>query len=314
MSTYLDLCNLVIQESANELTEMTLTNWNTDPTGRRIYPRIKRYVSEAWKMIQIDRYEWEFKSAELFIQINPRFKIQNGTATVAPVVGTKYKGEQSGFEFTVTKIIPKQGDWLVGTWEGQLELAPNYVGTTPLPTEIFKEVTPTADNSQFMYVQKGSYDMTEYDPLLREIMWETFVAQQGSTTPIPVITIPWNNWLYKDLSFTQGSRTVPSYISEDYEGNIVFYPQTLDPFYISFTYDKAPQILTDPTDVPSLLKPEFHDWIAWLALYNYAMYDKNSGLANYAKTHVDFYSRRAERQLLPRIEWGDSHFDRENVP
>lgn len=311
MSTYLELCNKVIQESANELTELTLANWATDPTGRRVYPRIKRAVAEAWKMIQIDRYEWEFKSAELFVQLHPRFKVQGGAAIAAPAVGARYKGTQSGFEFTVQKIITKSGDWSLGTWEGQLELAPNYDGTTPIPTEIFKEVTPTADNSSFMYVQKGSYDMTEFDPLLREIMWETFVAQQGSTTPIPVLSIPWNNWLYKDLSFTQGSRTVPSYMSEDFEGNIVFYPQTLDPFFISFTYTRAPQILSDPNDVPALLKEEFHDWIAWQALYNYALYDKNTNLANYAKQHADFYSRRAERQLLPRIEWGENHFDRE---
>ncbi len=308
---YMQLCNKVIQESANELTELTLDTWDQPEAGRRIYPRIKRAVAEAWKMIQIDRYEWEFKSAELFVEIFPRFKVQGGLAPAAPVVGTRYKGTQSGFEFTVQKVFDKQGQWALGTWEGQLELANTYLGTTPIPTEIFKEISPNPDASSFMYVQKGSYDMTEYDPLLREIMWETFVAQQAKSTPIPVINVPWNNWLYKDLSFTQGSRTVPAYISEDFEGRIVFYPQTLDPFYISLTYTRAPQILEDPEDVPALLPPEFHDWIAWFALYNYALYDKNTALASYAQRHVDFYSRRAERQLLPRLEWAESKFNRE---
>lgn len=306
---YLDLVNKVIQESSNEQNELTLATWGSVEAGRRLYPRIKRYVADAWKMIQMDRFEWEFKSAELFAQFHPRIKIQNGTATVDPVVGTKYKGVTSGFEFTVQKILPKSGTWAAGTWEGQLELAPNFVGTTLIPAEKFEEVT-TPGNSEFMYIQKGSYDFTEFDPLLREIQWETFVASQDKTTPIPVLSIPWNNWLYKDLTFTQGSRTVPSYVSQDFEGNIVFYPQTLDPFYISVIYDRAPQILSDPEDVP-VLKPEYHEWIAWTALYDLAMYDKNPPLAAHAKRHVDFYTRRAERYLLPRPEWGENRYDRE---
>lgn len=310
MSTYLELCNKVIQESAKELNELTLANWNTDEVGRRLYPRIKRLVAESWKMIQMDRFEWEFKSAELFKQIYPRIKVQDGTALVDPVIGTVYKGLESGFEFTVQKIIPKSGSWTAGTWEGQLELSPNYVGTNLIPAEVFTEVTAPG-NSQFTYVQKGSYDFTEFDPLLREIQWETFVASQNKTTPIPVLSIPWNNWLYKDMTFTQGSRTVPSYVSQDFEGKLVFYPQTLDPFYISVVYDRAPQQLLLPTDVPLLLKEEYHEWIAWLALYRLAMYDKDSSLAAYAKPSVDFYSRRAERYLLPRPEWGENKFDRD---
>lgn len=310
MSNYLELVNKVIQESASELNELTLLTWNDDEAGRRLYPRIKRYVAEAWKMIQMDRFEWEFKSAELFKQIFPRIKIQQGLATIDPIVGTRYRGDDSGFEFTVQKIIPKAGSWADGTWEGMLELSPNYVGTSLMPAEKFEEIT-VPGNSEFIYVQKGSYDFTEFDPLLREIMWETFVASQNMTTPIPVLSIPWNNWLYKDMTFTQGSRTVPSYVSQDFEGNLVFYPQTLDPFYISVVYDRAPQILSDPEDVPLLLKEEYHEWIAWLALYKLALYDKNPPLAAHAKPNVDFYGRRAERYLLPRPEWGENKFDRE---
>lgn len=310
MSTYLELVNRVIQESGKEQNELTLATWASDEAGRRLYPRIKRYVADAWKMIQMDRFEWEFKSAELFIRIHPRIKIQQGSATVDPVVGTKYKGVTSGFEFTVQKILRKSGAWADGDWEGQLELSPDYVGTTLIPAEVFEELT-TPGNSQFVYVQKGSYDFTEYDPLLREIQWETFVSSQDKTTPIPVLSIPWNNWLYKDLTFTQGSRTVPSYVSQDFEGNLVFYPQTLDPFYISVIYDRAPQILSDPEDVPAIIKEEYHEWIAWTALYDLAMYDKDSSLAAHAKRHVDFYTRRAERYLLPRPEWGENKFDRE---
>ncbi len=48
---YLGLVNLVIQESAGEINELTPLTWSSPEAGRRVYPRIKRYVAQAWKTI-----------------------------------------------------------------------------------------------------------------------------------------------------------------------------------------------------------------------------------------------------------------------
>lgn len=307
MSTYLELVNKTLQESSKEQNDLTLATWNSAEAGRRLYPRVKRMVAEAWKMIQMSRFEWEFKSAELFRPIYPRLKVQDGDGDI-PLPGTRFRGAESGFEFTVKQLVlPKGGDWATGDWEGQIEIEQDYTGTTPVPAELFEETLTGASVCQ--YVQKGSYDFTEFDPLLREIQWETFVANQLKNTPVPVLNVPWNNWLYKDLSFTQGSRTVPQYLSQDFEGNIVFYPQTLDPFFISCVYTRSPQTLSDPEDVPLILKEEYHDWIAWQAVLNLALYDKDKNLQAYAMPYVRFYENRAMRELLPQIEWGTSQFD-----
>lgn len=310
MATYMQLCNKVIQESANELTELTLVSWNEPVAGRRQYPRIKRMVAEAWKALQMERDEWEFKSQEMNTTLYPRIKIVSGLrASGDPPIGTVFRGAESGFEFTVRAIHTVSGSWAAGTFNGQLDVDADAIGNTLTVNELFEEVSPVVGDGQFIYEQKGSYDPAEFDPLMREIRWESMVVSQDGLTPTQCIFIPWNNWMYKELSFTQGSRSVPIYYSQDFEGNLVFYPQTLDSFNVSFIYDTAPQIFSDPEDEPVLLKDEYHDWIAWKALENIAQYDKNPTLFNYANKWATFYKGRADKELMPIPRWGANRFE-----
>lgn len=307
---YIDLCNKVIQESANELDELTLLNWDAPVAGRRVYPRVKRLVSEAWRALQMERDEWEFKAKELNTTLYPRIKITSGfRATGAPPVGTKFKGTESGFEFTLRAIIAFSGSWEAGDFKGQLEFISGSYGESLKVNETFEEFFPDPGEGIFIYEQKGSYRMEEFDPLLREIQWNTVVVSQDGLSPTPSLFIPWNNWMYKELSFTQGSRSVPIYFSQDFEGNLVFYPQTLDPFNISMIYDTAPQVLEDPEDEPVLLKEEYHEWIAWKALENLALYDKNPTLYTYANRWATFYKGRADKELMPIPKWGSNRFE-----
>ena len=311
MSNYREIVNKVIQESGSEIDELTTLTWAAPVAGRRLYPRIKRLVSEAWKVIQMSRNEWEFKNKEYNAIVTPRIKLNGGfSSTGAPSPGVSFKGRISGFEFAVKNVITTEGDWTIGTAVAQIEIEEPYAGTTMVVGEVFDELPLLLGAAEFTYLQKGSYNFSDVDPFMREILWETFVTSQDQTSPIPVLYIPWDNWLYKDLSFTSGSRTVPLYVSQDYEGNVVFYPQTLDPFRVSFIYDTGPQILEDEEDVPSLIKAEYHDWIAWTALMNLARYDKNTTLFNYAQSMATFYARRAERDLMPMPSWGPNRFNR----
>ena len=61
---YIDLVNTVLQESGKEMDDLTPSNWGTVGVGQRLYPRVKRYVAESWKKIQIELDEWEFKAKE----------------------------------------------------------------------------------------------------------------------------------------------------------------------------------------------------------------------------------------------------------
>lgn len=307
---YLALVNKVIQESASELDELTSGTWDSAEAGRRIYPRIKRNVAQAWKEIQMRRPSWEFMASEFSAVIYPRLTIKDAArAAGTPSVGAVFEGDESGFQFTVRDVLTT-GDWDDGEIAGMLEFE-DYEGTRPIPGETFTEVSPVVGDGTFTYVGKGNYDFLDVDPYLREIQWATFVANNvdSPVAMTPVRYVPWDNWAYKEYTFTTSALYVPNYVSQDFEGSVVFYPQTFTPFRINFIYKLAPQDLVEDDDVPSRLPEEYHEWIAWEALMNYAMFDKNPDLYAYANKHADFYMRRAERELMPLLSYRDNAFN-----
>lgn len=304
---YLALCNKVIEETGVDHNLLTEANWSSFDTNRRVYPRVKRLVAEAWKMIQMSKLGWEWQQKQLNIMIYPRVRFQEGSrTTVGSLIGTVWKGVDSGFTFTVLSVPEISGDWLVANAAGMFEFTLSDVGYRLIPGEVFEE---QGGDGVFIYTEKGNYDFSQVDPLLRELGLTTFVAAQDKYTPIPITYIPWDNWLYKELSFAQGSRTVPTYLSIDPTGKVVFYPQTIDPFRVSFYYDTSPQVLSAPTDIPVGIPEEYHEWIAWQAALNIARYDKNMTTAAYAADMAKFYELQATNKLTPTPQWGANPFN-----
>lgn len=299
---YLALVNKVIQESASEADELTSGTWSTAEAGRRIYPRIKRNVAQAWKDIQMFHNTWEFMTKEFSEVIYPRVRIKDGLrAAGAPAAGAIFVGDDSGFEFVLRDSIIT-GDWTLGTAEGFLEFEV-YDGRRAIPGESFTETAPVANDGEFTFVGKGAYPLTDVDPYLREIQWATFFASVNNAAPVPIRFVPWDNWTYNEYSYTTSTQSAPSYVSQDPFGNIVFYPQTLSPFRVNFVYHLAPQILEDYDDEPDRIPEEYHEWIAWEALKKYAMFDKNPDLFSYAREQAKIYWNRAEHDLLPLMSY-----------
>lgn len=302
MADYLALVNKTINESGMEQNELTYATWDAPEAGRRLYPRIKRAVREAWLTIQMERNEWEFGVEEITRTILPRMLIDNVTLVngPGPQIGTVYKGQRSGLELIVVDV-------LAGPNEDTFYVDFSAVGDYNRAhiEENFIEQTPSLNGSVFRYRGRGAYRLADFDPLMREPHWSTFVAYQEPGVPHLVRYIPWENWVYKEISYTTTTRSAPQYVSQDPKGNLVFYPQTLSPFDINFYYDTAPQELEEAKDTPAtkLLPREFHDWIAWRALENIARFDKNPDLLGYAATQSRLYKRKAERTLMPLPTW-----------
>lgn len=308
MSTYLQLVNKVIQESGKEQNELTSVTWSQPEAGRRLYPRIKRYVAEAWTTLQMSRNEWEFKSKEITTLILPRFLVDGvvfSPPSSGPEAGVKYKGQESGLEITVINV-------LVGpeTDEFYIDFSADGGYNRAIIGEVFEELSPNVGGSSFVYRGRGAYRLRDLDPLMREPQWGSFIGYQDNSTPTPMMYIPWENWLYKEISYTTSTRSAPSFVSQDYKGDITFYPQTLSPVFVNFVYDTAPQELVDYDDVPAvdLLPAEYHEWIAWEAVASLARFDKDPDLLAYAQTNITFYKNRAERNLMPTVSWAASRF------
>jgi hypothetical protein len=301
MATYLDLVNLAIRESGMEQNELNLLTWESD-AGRRIYPKIKNRVRQEWKLLQMERNEWEFGTREASVTILPRLIASDWTTP--PDIGMVYIGEDSGLRLTVLAVYP-------GPVEGTMyvDFASDGSRNRAKIGEAFIDID---GQETFLYQGRGTYPLRELDELMREPHWDTFVGYQGSSTPTRIAFIPWDNWLYKELSYTSSTRSAPSFVSQNFNGDLTFYPQTLSPFNLQFVYSRAPQELILPTDVPrpDMLPAEYHDWIAWRAIASMARYDKNPDLLAYADRHVKIYRARAERNLMPIPRWSSNEFNR----
>lgn len=306
---YLELCNKVLEDGSLEMTPLTEDTWDSIEAGRRLYPRVKRAVAGAWRDLQMARNEWHFKSKEITATINPRMLIDGvilSPPSMGPAPGVRYKGQESGLELEVVTVLAgPEAD------EFYLDFKSDGEWNRAMLGEVFEELSPNAGDSSFVYRGRGAYRLKDFDPLMRTPQWATFVAYQGQYTPTPVIYIPWENWLYKELSYTTTTRSAPNFVSQDYKGDITFYPQTLSPFEINFVYTTAPQELEEWDDEPltDLLPEEYHEWIAWKALASIARFDKNPDLLAYANENIKFYEKRAERNLMPIPQWKASRYN-----
>lgn len=306
---FLSLVNMVARESGIEMNYLTPTTWASAEAGKRRWPHIKSAVSEEWVDLQMERNEWEFKNKEITTVINPRIVVDDivsSPPSAGPAPGVTYKGQDSGLELTV--ILMQSG---ANQGEFYIDFSSNGQWNRATLGEVFEELSPNAGDSSFVYRGRGAYRLNDLDPLMREPRWDTFVGYQGRNTPIPITYIPWENWLYKELSYTTTTRSAPTFVSQDYKGDLTFYPQTLSPFSVNFVYPTAPQVLVDYDDVPLpiLLPEEYHDWIAWRALGRLARYDKNPDLLAYADNQIKMYRNRAERNLMPIPSWSASRYN-----
>lgn len=306
---YIELVNFALDKGGAEMNRLTPGTWNSAEAGRRLYPRYKSAVSNAWREIQMERGEWEFKSKEITTEILPRFLVDGiivSPPSAGPLPDVRYKGVESGLEITVLSIVsgPEADEFYIdfSSPGGRMRA---MVG------EVFEEIYPNPGDSSFIYRGRGSYRARDIDPLMRTPQWSTFVGYQGTSTPTPIHFIPWENWLYKELSYTTATRSAPSYVSQDYKGDLTFYPQTLSPVMVNFVYDTAPQELVAHDDEPlaDLLPNEYHEWIAWRALESIARFDKNPDLLAYAESHSKFYKNRAEKNLMPLPTWRASRYN-----
>lgn len=308
MSTYLDLVNKVIQESGSEMEDLTDGTWDSAEAGRRIYPRIKRNVRDAWKKIQMKRDSWEFMTAELSSVIYPRIRFEGGDRGTTPAASATYVGGTSGAVVTLQAVYVESGTFVAGDAVGQFDLS-ETTSTRLIVGETFTEVTPSVGVGSFTYLGKGDYSFAEINSRIGDIHWTTFTAAVESSAPKPLTYVPWDNWQFQEYGYATTSVTAPVYVTQDYRGRVSFYPQSFEPFRVSFIHALTPQILSEWDDVPEGMPEMYHDWIAWEALMVFAKYDKNPTLYKFAADEATLYMQRAEKNLLPLVTYRPSPFN-----
>lgn len=299
---FLELVNFAIEESGLELDLLDEDTWDSYVAGRRVYPRLKRYVRQSWKNIQMSRNQWEFGSAKVTQIVFPRFVVTDFTGGMGmPAPGEIYVGEDSEFVLTVLRVITNDLD-------DSLTIEFSSTGEYRIPR--YGEVFNRDDaGASFVFSGRGSYNFGLDVPQLAEIQWSTFTITGDNTAPMPAVYIPYDTWMYEVYDFASGSRTAPYFVSQDYKGEVVFLHQTYQPFHVSFIYAVQPQILEEWDDVPRGMPEAYHEWIAWESVKRIATYDKNPQLYAHAERNAQFFRNRAESNLMPHLSWGSSAFN-----
>lgn len=293
---YLDLVNKVLEESGKEQTLLDDNTWSDDLANRRLYPRVKRLVREAWRMLQLSRNEWEFNTGTATPLFKPTIKYSNMEYT-NDMYMHEWVGKKSGSSLQVMDSIPEYGS----DYNHGAGIAVVYFENPEVYPVMYEEFVNSVGES-FTYVGPGSYSINfNYQSRIREPRWETL---QISTDNQNYVHLP--VMAYTAVAGRGGQMVA----AKDNVGRLYINKQLTTSFSLRFDFDMAPQTLEDWDDEPEGLPAEYHDWIAWEALANLARYDKDPILLTYAQSMADVYKRRAERNLLPPITWQPSIYNK----
>lgn len=313
MKTYLELVNMAIEESGVDLDLLstdssTPIDWN-DTTGYRMHKRFKEWVKQAWQDIQLEREEWEFRSGHLTTTILPRLYVEEGErAGGEPPVGSVFVGRESGYQFTVLSVQTLSGDWTLGTATAIIQFEDPSGAIDGIFGEVFNEIDPAPANAVFRYTYWARYNFRDQVSSLAEVDPTSFSITGNAANGLPLKFVPWGIW-QQHYEATNLVRAQPALITITHDGLVDFYPRPERPYTITFTYNRAPQIFSDPDDLPLNLDPFYHDQIAWRAVIYYAMYDKNADVLGYAKVRHGFYKNRLERTTMPIVTFGESLYN-----
>lgn len=315
MATYLELVNSAIIESGIDLDELTAGNFasTTDPMAKRM----KRWVNQALKEIELERNEWEYKTKQAQTVIYPRWLVTDGNRSSAPPANSEFEGDDTDCTFTVVSTTLLDGAWASGTATALIDYL--ELSNTPAFNELFDEVTPTPANlNVFRLKWFGRYNLDSVEADIQQINKSSFSIQSanglsdttlntGSADNQPLQFIPWDQFNLAMENEAQFGR--PYVITETPDGWYDFFPRPDSPYILTFNYQASPQTLVNDDDAVTDMPALYQDAIVWRAVMYYADYDRKPDLFARAERRYEYYKNRAERNLMPTPTFGFNRYD-----
>lgn len=305
---YLTLTNKVIQEAGLDLDDLTSGDFASPTVKSKMYTRVKNWVSQAWRDIQLENNEWEFGKGTGIVSILPRVLVKLGDRATAPPSGSEYISASGGVSFVVDTPTLISGTWAGGTAEAWLDLE-SIDGNSLIWLESYDELDPTPASDVFALKYHGRYNPRSLAADLEEIDYETIKIQNPETGYDQNLKfIPWSQW--KDQYEGAGdARGTPQLVTETPEGYMDFWPRPDREYTLSFEYTKSPNDLVAHDDVPEGLDSRYHEAIQWLAVMYAANYDEKPKLWDAAKKRYTKYIFAIDRDIGPKPSFGGCEFD-----
>jgi hypothetical protein len=323
---YLALVNRAILEAGKDQDPLTTSNF-ANPPDARMYGRFKNWVNESYQQIQMDRGEWEFKSARASVFIYPAIYVEQGSRATAPPVGTLLQGRDTGYILEVEQVILHSGTWLAGTAKATI-----YYSIPDLNTEadfkfneVFDEIDTdltVLDAAVFRSKGWGRYDFMadgQLTDLLRPLE-ETFMIGSTGGSSIQdndaaigldaLRIVDWDLW-QPTINGWAGGRGKPALITRAPDGDYEVYPRPHEAYVLNFTYNTTDGTLSAYGDTPSALPTRFHPLIYWMAVEKSGWYDRDRNIITKAQKEASFYRQRLETAAMPPLNFEPSRYNYE---
>lgn len=318
---YLELVNMVIEESGIDDDELTALNFADARQYGPIYGRIKKWVVQSWNDIQEERDEWNWKTGTGIALLRPRLKFYDAISLGGSPVGDAETGETEislglsppiytnasqteGYADVVGQ--PSVGDTLA---DDNTLYASLRVGE---PILFPNKASPHASYSFFGW---GDYNFTDqampldtdlsdvaqvHQQTLRILSHESSNDVEGTI----VQYVPFSDWQLRAPSVVTENPGTPAYYTQNIQGRFIFNSPLDRPYRVKFNYTKRPQELVNYNDIPQGLPVEQHANIAWRALEKYGEYHQRAGVIARARKEYMKFKKRQERRETPLL-----HFD-----
>lgn len=307
--TYLELVNRALVESKVTLDPLTSANFAAPP-GSIMYDHFKRWCNDAYQELALSRNDWQFRKERATVTVYPRLQLAGVAGTIVP--GDVLEGATSGVRFTVVDThyfenieapAPNTEVTVSVIFDNQDESADLIL------TEEFNEISPTPTANVGYLKGWGFYDFRDLLPAALQIDPESVYLNKipadaeadGDNQSYPVYFLPWEKYIstypYRHIENYFGA---PRAMTQTPQGSYEFYPRIDGEYLISFDYtrDFAPMSAFD--DTPEILPPEYHMYLMWKTVMEYADFDGNAKVFARAKKHIDQYAYWYDRDNLPR--------------
>lgn len=309
--TFLELVNEAIDESKVSLDALTSSNF-ASPPRTVMYARFKRWVNNAYKELFLARNEWYFRKERATLTVWPRLHLAGLSAI--PAVGNVLVGDSSGVTFTIKEVHTFE-DVEVATDE-ERTFSVDFDDDSDPSNLILRETFTNSTTSVAAGYLKGwgrydfRSDVTQLDTIDPDsVRVFNYPGDESSlsTAGYPVSYIPWDKWdMGYELSPWGGDY--PLYITETPQGTYDFYPKPPDRLVLAFDFSRKIPQMSAYNDIPSGLPEEYHDYLIWKAVEEYADFDNNPRLYSRAQKKTRDYWNWMDRDQKQEPRFADSKF------
>lgn len=307
--TYLELVNRALVESKVTLDPLTSANFATPP-GSIMYDHFKRWCNDAYQELALSRNDWQFRKERATVTLYPRLQLAGLAGSITP--GDILRAKTSGVRFTVVEVHIFEN---IEPPTGSNEVTVSVLFDDPdasvdlILAEDIEELNPTPTAYVGYLKGWGYYDFRNILPESLHIDTDSLYMNKtvadaeadGDNHSYPVYFMEWDKYIstypYRYIEHYFGA---PRAMAQTPQGSYEFYPRLDKPYLISFDYtrDFAPMVAWD--DQPEILPPEYHMYLMWKTVMEYADFDGNAKVFARAKKHIDQYAYWYDRDNLPR--------------